>query len=79
MKFGIDKRRAHLSNLIGAGQLSRDEALAKLAEPIYDRALLADDRRYVLKKLGYSEAEFEQIMQAPRRSHFEYWSATVSR
>ena len=35
-KFGIDKRKAHLSSLINSGQMSRDAALAELAkEPVY--------------------------------------------
>ena len=35
-KFGIDKRKAHLSSLINSGQMTRDEALAALGErPVY--------------------------------------------
>lgn len=33
LHWGIDKRRAHLSSLIVAGQMTRDEALAILAKP----------------------------------------------
>ena len=37
-KFGIDKRKAHLSSLINSGQMTRDEALAVLNEnPVYPR------------------------------------------
>ncbi|MFM9909063.1 MAG: N-acetyl sugar amidotransferase, partial [Chitinophagaceae bacterium] len=35
-KFKIDKRKAHLSTLICAGQLTRDEALLELEKPLYD-------------------------------------------
>lgn len=35
-KFGIDKRKAHLSSLINSGQLTREEALEELGKnPIY--------------------------------------------
>lgn len=37
-KFGIDKRKAHYSSLINAGQMTRDEALFALeANPVYPR------------------------------------------
>lgn len=71
-KFGIDKRRAHLSNLICSGQMTREEALAELQEPAYDPELLRTDREFVLKKLGLSESEFETIMAAPPRAHSEF-------
>lgn len=35
-KFGVDKRRSHLSSMIISGQLNREEALAELKLPIYD-------------------------------------------
>src|SRR5690606_11709827 len=35
-KFGYDKRRAHFSSLILTGQMPRDEALEKIAQPAYD-------------------------------------------
>lgn len=35
-KFGIDKRKAHLSSLINSGQITRDEALEELGKnPVY--------------------------------------------
>ena len=73
-KFGIDKRRAHLSSLIRNGEITRDEALNELGQPLYDPAQLADDRAYVLKKLGLSEQEFDAIMRAPVRAHDDYAS-----
>ncbi len=71
-KFGIDKRKAHLSNLICSGQLTREQALAELAQPIYDEALLRSDFDFVIKKLGISNAEFEAIMKLPARSHSDF-------
>lgn len=71
-KFGIDKRRAHLSNLILTGEISRSEALAELECPPYNEELQKEDRLYVLKKLGFSENEFERIMSAMPVPHEFY-------
>jgi N-acetyl sugar amidotransferase len=73
-KFNIDKRLAHYSNLICAGQLSRDDALEKLIEPVYDHALLDQDLVFVTKKLGFSESEFNDYLDKPARSHYEFKS-----
>ena len=73
-KFQIDKRLAHLSNLICAGQLSREQAISKLAEPVYDVNGLEQDLVFVTKKLGFSEADFQDYIQKPPRSHYEFKS-----
>jgi hypothetical protein len=71
-KFGFDKRRAYLSALICSGQASRDQALAELEKPPYDPLLLRQDLRFVVKKLGLTEADWEDIMRAPPRLAREY-------
>ncbi len=72
-KFKIDKRRAHLSTLICAGQMTRDEALFEItADPYPTRDALEADRTFVLKKLGLSNDEFEQIMELPIKRSTEY-------
>lgn len=73
-KFGIDKRRLHLSRLICSGQMTREEALKDLEQPQYDPALQMDDREYVCKKFRISVEEFDRLMSAPPRSHFEFSS-----
>lgn len=72
VKFGIDKRRAHLSSMIVAGAISRDEALVRMNEPIYDPEKLRIDEDFVIKKLGISENEFRDIMRAPPRQHTDF-------
>lgn len=71
-KFGIDKRKAHLSNLIFSGQMSKEDALYELQKPIYDLNQLQQDYEFVIKKLGLTEGEFEKLMTAPRVEH-EYY------
>lgn len=71
-KFHIDKRKAHLSNLIFSGQISKAEALRQLKEPIYNSEQLSIDKDFVLKKLGLTDAEFDKLMQEPRREHTDF-------
>jgi len=71
-KFNIDKRRAHYSNLVLSGQLTREKALAMMEEPVFPAEALAADRTYVIKKLGLAEAEFESIMALPPKLFLDY-------
>jgi N-acetyl sugar amidotransferase len=65
VKFGIDKRRGHLSSLIMSGQIAREEALKELEALAYDPNSVREDIVYVCRKFGISHAEFERIMAAP--------------
>lgn len=71
-KFDIDKRKAHYSNLILSGQMTREEALEAMTAPVYDEKLLEEDREYTIKKLGLSEDTFDAIMKAPRKTFEDY-------
>src|ERR1700722_19039776 len=71
-KFKIDKRKAHLSDLIFGGQISKAEALEELAKPIYDPGQFRIDFEFVLKKRGMTAEEFDAIMKTPPRSHYEF-------
>lgn len=73
-RFGYDKRLAHLSSLIVAGQLTRDEALAQLEREHYPTEDLRRDRAFVIKKLGLTEKEFEELLRAPITTHRDYES-----
>ena len=71
-KFGVDKRYGHLSDLINAGQLSREQALLELAKPAYEEGMLKQDKAYVIKKLSLSGDQFNEIMNAPIKSFRDY-------
>lgn len=73
-KFGIDKRRAHLSTLICSGQMLREEALKKIKEPIDTKENIESEKEYIMKKLGLTEKEFDEIINSPVRSHYDYKS-----
>lgn len=71
-KFGIDKRKAHLSSLIFAGQITREQAFDELKKPIYPEGLLVEDKNFVLKKFEMTEQEFDSIMGAPTKTFRDY-------
>jgi len=71
-KFNIDKRKAHLSNLICSGQITKEEALKEMEQPIYDPEQLKTDMQFVLKKLQMTEEEFKDYLKQPRREHREF-------
>jgi hypothetical protein len=72
VKFGVDKRKAHLSDLIFSGQITKEHALKELENPIYNPNLLAEDYNFILKKLGLSISEFEAIMDLKPKPHSDY-------
>lgn len=71
-KFGIDKRKAHLSSLIFAGQLTKEQAVKELEKPIYPPGLLEEDLNFVLKKFEMTNQEFDAIMAAPVKTFRDY-------
>ncbi len=71
-KFKIDKRKAHLSCLIMAGIMSRQEAIDELKKPPYKTDLQIEDKSYVLKKWDMSEKEFDNIMAEKPVPHEVY-------
>lgn len=71
-KFGVDKRRSHLSSMIVSGQMTRDEALKEFAEPIYDAKMMDDYIKLLKEKLCITDDEFEEIMRAAPHEHEEY-------
>lgn len=75
--YGIDKRKAHLSNLILNGEITRAEALVELSGPADDPDRQKADKRYVAKKLGWSDAEFDEILALPPRRHEEFATDSV--
>ena len=71
-KFGYDKRRAHLSTLICSAQMTRAEALCEIGKDVYGGNDIEQDRKFVVKKLGLTDQQFEDIMHAPAKKHTEY-------
>lgn len=72
VKFNMDKRLPHLSSLIVSGQMTREEALQKLEEPLYDPAELEIDINYLCKKLRISRQEFDGFMSAKAHDYSDF-------
>jgi N-acetyl sugar amidotransferase len=72
VKFGFEKRRAHFSSVILTGQMTREEALRKIAEPAYDQETIGQDFEYIATKLDLSVAELRDIMNGPNKSFRDY-------
>ncbi len=69
-KFGVDKRRMHLSSLICSDQMTREQAKALLADSPYpDPDDLQMDIEYFLKKMGWTARQLEDYVKRPERPH----------
>jgi N-acetyl sugar amidotransferase len=73
-KFGYDKRRAHFSSLILTGQMTRAEALEKIARKAYDEETVAQDFAYVATKLGIAVDELRALLEGPNKTYRDYKS-----
>lgn len=73
-KFGFDKRKAHLSSLILTGQMTREEALLRIQKPELDELTIANEKKYIADKLGFSEQEFEDIFNGENKTYKNYKS-----
>jgi len=62
-KFNIDKRRVHLSALIRIGQIDRGQAMVELSAPLYSEVALQRDLDFVSKKLDFSPADLQLMLE----------------
>lgn len=85
MKFGIDKRKAHLSCMImGSREITREQAMEALQQPPATEQQVKQDIAYIKKKLALVDADWDAIMQAPAKTIFDYpnnhiWELRVRR
>lgn len=75
-KFGVDKRKLHLSSLIISEQITREQALeqmkSKYAYPSEED--LKQDIEYFLKKMRWTKEDFENYLKRPEKPHDMYGS-----
>lgn len=75
VKFGIDKRKVHLSSLIISKQITRDEALKILEEIPYPTGdVLKDDIEYFIKKMNWQDQDLADYLSRPEIPHAQYGS-----
>ena len=46
--------------------------MKELNKPTYSLAMQEEDRDYVIKKLGLTDDTFKEIMDAPKKSYWDY-------
>lgn len=71
-KFGYDKRRAYLSSLVLTKQMTREEALERIAKPELDEKAMAEEFEYVAKKLDLTVEEFRELFEGKNKSFRDY-------
>lgn len=72
-KFGVDKRRLHLSTFVMNGEMTRDEALNTLdGLPYESEKLLRSDTAYFLKKMGWTREKLDDYLARPEKPHDAY-------
>lgn len=72
-KFGIDKRKCHLSSLIIAGQMTREEAMRELASPLCSDEQIEKDIKDFISKIGITREEFDSVIaDFGGKSHYDY-------
>jgi N-acetyl sugar amidotransferase len=74
VKFGYDTRKVQYSSLIVTGQMTRDEALARLQSPPLDADTVRQEFAYVATKLGITTDELQGYMDAPNKTYKDYRS-----
>ncbi|MEO8680294.1 MAG: N-acetyl sugar amidotransferase [Vicinamibacterales bacterium] len=72
LKFGMDKRRPHLSTLILSGQVTRSDAVDQLKCEVESPERLKEDLAFFLKKMRLSAAEFDDIIRSPVKTYRDY-------
>ncbi|MCX5844630.1 MAG: N-acetyl sugar amidotransferase [Deltaproteobacteria bacterium] len=74
-KFGYDKRRAHFSSVILTKQMTRDEALERIAQSAYDEQTISQDFEYVATKLDLTVPQLQEIMDGENKTYRDYKSS----
>ena len=68
-RYCIDTRLLGYAALVRSGQITREQGLEFVAQPqAFDPELFA----MVKKRLGYSDAEFEHLMNLPKKTYRDY-------
>lgn len=75
VKFGVDKRKNHLSTLVLTGQMAKRDAEDLLKQLTYpSEKELIDDIEYFLKKLKWNVDDLKNYLKRPEKPHTLYGS-----
>lgn len=71
--FDFDKRKSHFSSLIVTNQMTREEALLRLAAPAYTSdAMREADFHIIAAFIDMTDDEFSGILEQPKHRHTDY-------
>ena len=71
-KFGFEKRRAHFSSLIMTGQMTREDAIKRIAKPELEEDFLNKEFKYVANKLSIDSQELRAIFNGENKTFHDY-------
>ena len=71
-RYGVDKRKGHLTSMIMSGMITRDDAIKDLGKPLYDSHQLKLDIEYVCNKLEIDIQELEKYLKMEKISDNSY-------
>lgn len=71
-KFGFDRRKVHFSSLILTGQMTREEALARISKPELSKEDLIKEFEYVANKLDLTVEELQKIYEGENKTFHDY-------
>ncbi len=71
-KYGFEKRKAHFSSLIMTGQMTRGDAIVRLAKPEMDEHFLAQEFEYVAHKLDLTTDELQELFEGENKTFRDY-------
>jgi len=71
-KFGVDKRKSHLSSMIVSGQMTREQALEEMQKPLYEEKQMEQYMSFIKDKLGVSDEEFSNLLNVEPHQHQDY-------
>ncbi len=74
VKFGYNKKRAHLSSLIVSSHINREKAIEEISNSHYPESQLNEDVEYVAKKLDMTTDELIKIIKQPNKTYKDYAS-----
>ena len=71
-KFNIDKRIITLSAQVLSGEITRQDASEELKNPPYNTDAMERDKDYIVKKLGLTSKNFEEIWNSTNKFFWNY-------
>ena len=71
-RFHVDKRTSHLSSMIVSGQMTREQALEELSQPLYEEKYMDDVKKLISQNIGISLDDLEECVKAPIRQHSDF-------